>query len=957
MPISTTKKRPGDLALSPDVWATVLPDDRPRLTRVALWDPKAIGGLVDASSELIEVVLVDGNIHRVGAEILDMPDVIARFASLPRSAEVHDSLHAIALAVRFALDLSARGRLLPWITQDGYDSWRIGPIEPSDSGYLDRIIGAAHAAVYCAALDEAPDPDAAYRIESSVSVLTRLLDAVADSLVRSPAAALVSGNPAFADQHGLRIPHLRPWLTELVQPYAAGCRLMIGAVPPLEDDERITSDSPWWLEFSLRSAKDRSVIVSAEDLWREPAMATSVLGDDAESEFLMGLRQATLICPVLGSAMEEAAPSGLAIRPEDIPAFLDSIGDLAKAGIEVRWPGQSENATVDQRARVSATAPAGDLPPVLDLQSLLQVEWEVVINGQLLTQSELKELANAKRPVVRIRGQWVVLNDEQRRQLAEPPPMPSVPELLAASVAPRAKGTGDGELSFDIDTAATYRLRGAIAEASKAFGELRSPTPAVEPPGFAATLRDYQREGVGWLKSLASLGIGGVLADDMGLGKTVQILAFHAGIKGPTLVVCPTSVLTNWEREAAAFVPDAEVLRYHGPNRSLPEELTRNQIVLTTYGVIRSDAEALGDRTWNLVVADEAQAFKNPNSRTAKAMRLIDGNVRVALTGTPVENKLLELWSIISWALPDYLGSMAEFRRRFATPIERDDDDRARDMLQALISPIVLRRRKTDPGIAPELPDKVERNVVVPLTTEQITLYMAAADQGLEDLASSQDEISRQGMVLKMLTALKQITNHPANFLGESEPLAGRSGKLEELVDLLSVASDNGESTLIFTQYVQMGNLIVDHCTSQGFDIGFLHGSRTIKQRQEQVDAFQAGELPVLVLSLKAGGTGLNLTAASQVIHYDRWWNPAVEDQATDRAYRIGQDKMVTVHRLVTAGTVEDRIAAMLDQKRELAESVLAGGESWVANLSNDELAAMVRLDSPNVIGQSQEQF
>jgi len=505
----------------------------------------------------------------------------------------------------------------------------------------------------------------------------------------------------------------------------------------------------------------------------------------------------------------------------------------------------------------------------------------------------------------------------------------------------------DGEFSFEGDRSGSYRLRGAIAEASKMFSELRTPTPAVEPIGFKAQLRDYQREGVGWLRGLAQLGIGGVLADDMGLGKTVQVLACHAGIKGPTLVVCPTSVLTNWEREAAAFVPEAEVLRYHGPNRSLPDQLSRNQIVLTTYGVVRSDAESLAGRKWNMVVADEAQAFKNPNSRTAKSMRLIDGNVRVALTGTPVENKLLELWSIASWALPNYLGSMTEFRRWFATPIERDDDDSARASLQALISPLVLRRRKTDPGVAPELPEKLERNVVVPLTTEQITLYMAAADQGLEDLRSSKDEISRQGMVLKMLTSLKQITNHPANFLGETAPLAGRSGKLEALVDLLSLASDTNESTLIFTQYVQMGNLIVDHCTSQGFNVGFLHGSKSVTQRQQLVDAFQAGELPVLVLSLKAGGTGLNLTAASHVVHYDRWWNPAVEDQATDRAYRIGQEKVVTVHRLVTEGTVEDRIAAMLDQKRELAESVIGGGEAWVSTLSNDELAAMVQLKSP----------
>lgn len=950
--VPTSADRP---ALTPNLWATVLPDDRPRRTRIALWDPTTVDGLFETSLEPIEVVLVDGQVHRVGARLLEMPEVIERFGALARTADVHESLHAVALTVRFALDLCARGRLLPWITPKGFDSWRIGPIEPSDSGYLDRLAGATHAAVYCAAPTAPIQTDDGFRIQSPGTVLAQVLDAVADSMVRSPAAALVSGNPAFSDRDGLQIPHLRPWLTELVQPYAAGCRLMIGAVPPSDDTDTSDPDAPWWLEFALRSAKDRSVIIGAEDLWTQPAMAASVLGPDAESEFLIGLRQASLICPMLGAAMEEAAPAGVAVHPEDISGFLDSIGDLSKAGIEVRWPGQSENATVDQRARVTATAPPGDLPTVLDLQSLLEVEWEVVINGQTLTKTELKELARAKRPVVRIRGQWVVLTEDQRRKLAEPPPTPTVPEIFAAAVT--SDPTTPGEFSFEGDPAGAYRLKGAIAEASVMFDNLQSPTPATEPAGFTAELRDYQREGVGWLRGLTDLGIGGVLADDMGLGKTVQVLALHAGIKGPTLVICPTSVLTNWEREAATFVPGAELVRYHGSQRSLPSELDRNQIVLTTYGVVRSDAEALGERDWNLVVADEAQAFKNPNSRTAKSMRLIDGNVRIAMTGTPVENKLLELWSIGSWALPNYLGSMSEFRRRFATPIERDDDDRARRALQALISPIVLRRRKTDPGVAPELPEKLERNVVVPLTTEQVTLYMAAADQGLEDLASTSDEISRQGMVLKMLTALKQITNHPAHFLGETQPLAGRSGKLEQLVELLSVASDSGESTLIFTQYVQMGNLIVEHCTSQGFDVGFLHGSKTVAQRERLTEAFQSGELPVLVLSLKAGGTGLNLTAASHVVHYDRWWNPAVEDQATDRAYRIGQDKMVTVHRLVTEGTVEDRIAAMLDQKRKLADSVLTGGESWVANLSNEELAALVRLDSIQFSDDQGERF
>ncbi len=926
--------------IAPHLWVTFLPADRPRRSRIAIWDPKSVDGLYDQSLEPIEVALVDGQVHRVGAQVVPMAQALDWLAQLPRTDDAHQSFHALAMAVRLGLDLIARGRLLPWITTDGWDTWRLGPIEPVDASYMDRIADAMPPALHCEALER---PGDSARIAKPTVVLGQILDAVADCMVRTPAAAVVAGNPAFADAEGMRVPHLRPWLTELVQPYAAGCRLLVSAIPPSDEED---NKAPWLLDLGLRSSKDRSIVVSAEELWQAPAEAVAVLGDEAESEFLIGLRQASLICPVLGQAMDEVAPSSVIIHNDDVLSFLDAIPDLRNAGIEVRWPGQSGTATIEQRTRVSAAAPPGDLRSVLDLQSLLDVRWEVVLNGITLTHTELEQLAAAKRPVVKIRGQWVVLDESQRKRLSEPPPAPEIAQILsAAALAQSSDNPSSGLFSFEDEGVASMLLKGAIADAANDFTKLRNPEPMDEPSGLNATLRDYQRVGLGWMRSIVSLGTGGILADDMGLGKTVQVLALHAGVRGPTLVVCPTSVLTNWEREAAQFVPDATVIRYHGSSRSLPERLDPNTIVLTTYGVVRSDAEALGQRPWNLVVADEAQALKNPNSRTAKAMRLLGGSVRFALTGTPVENKLLELWSIASWVLPGYLGSMSEFRTRFAMPIERDGSQEARKRLQALVSTLLLRRRKTDPGIAPELPEKLERDLVVPMTKEQITLYKAVADQCLIDLRSADDEISRQGLVLKMLTALKQITNHPANYLRETEPLAGRSGKLEALTDLLSVAADVGEGTLVFTQYVQMGNLIADYCGSQGYEIGFLHGGCSVNERQRLVDQFQSGDLPVLVLSLKAGGTGLNLTAASHVIHYDRWWNPAVEDQATDRAYRIGQDKTVNVHRLVTAGTVEDRIAEMLTLKRDLAESVLAGGEAWIGNLSNDELAALIQFD------------
>ena len=365
--------------------------------------------------------------------------------------------------------------------------------------------------------------------------------------------------------------------------------------------------------------------------------------------------------------------------------------------------------------------------------------------------------------------------------------------------------------------------------------------------------------------------------------------------------------------------------------------------MVTSYGVVRTDTDRLAGTEWDLVVADEAQHAKNPRSRTAKAMREISTGVRIALTGTPVENNLSELWSILDWAVPGLLGPLATFRRTMALPIERDGDPKATERLQRLVQPFLLRRTKSDEGIAPELPAKIERDVIVPLSDEQITLYRATTEQVLAEVAGSKG-IDRRGLILKLLTGLKQITNHPAQYLGETTALDDRSGKLDALAELLTTAGAAGESTLIFSQYVAMAQLIVQHQRARGRSIELLHGALSIAARQELVDRFQRGDIEVLVLSLKAGGTGLNLTAATNVVHYDRWWNPAVEDQATDRAYRIGQTKAVTVHRIITEGTVEDRVADLLNAKRELAASITSAGESWIGDLDDGDLAELVEL-------------
>ncbi|HWD81786.1 MAG TPA: DEAD/DEAH box helicase, partial [Kribbella sp.] len=431
--------------------------------------------------------------------------------------------------------------------------------------------------------------------------------------------------------------------------------------------------------------------------------------------------------------------------------------------------------------------------------------------------------------------------------------------------------------------------------------------------------------------------------DDMGLGKTLQTIALHLHRGGPTLVVCPASLLGNWEREVQRFAPGTAVRRFHGTSRSLDD--AHDGFVLTTYGTLRRDAVRLAAHPWALVVADEAQRVKNPLSGTAKALRTVPAKARVALTGTPVENNLSELWAILDWTTPGLLGRLGTFRNQWATPIEADKDEEVAARLAKLVRPFLLRRKKSDPGIAPELPPKTETDQPVSLTREQAVLYEATFRELMDEVRAS-DRMARRGLIVKLLTGLKQICNHPAQYLKEPDDarLTGRSGKLELLDELLETILAEDGAVLVFTQYVAMARLLERHLTSRGIGAQLLHGGTPVPQREQMVDRFQAGEVPVFLLSLKAAGTGLNLTRAEHVVHYDRWWNPAVEDQATDRAYRIGQTRPVQVHRLIAEGTIEDRIAGMLAAKRELADAVLSGGEAALTELSDAELADLVEL-------------
>ena len=476
-----------------------------------------------------------------------------------------------------------------------------------------------------------------------------------------------------------------------------------------------------------------------------------------------------------------------------------------------------------------------------------------------------------------------------------------------------------------------------------------------ESPEFVGELRHYQRRGLSWLQFLAKLGLGGVLADDMGLGKTATTLAHLLERPGPHLVICPLSVVRNWKRESERFTPKLDVVIHHGATRSKTlaspdSELfvtnLERQLVITTYGLLPRDLEHLGSVKWSTVVLDEAQMVKNPNTKAAKAVRLLDAEQKLALTGTPVENRLSELWAILDAVNPGLLGSLTKFRDKFGTPIERHHDLEAAARLRRMTQPFVLRRTKADKRLLPDLPDKIEQIAYAKLTKEQATLYQKIVDQLLHD-AEQESGMKRRGLVLAALMRLKQVCNHPAHALKDGSRLAGRSGKLTRFDELVTDLLDQGERALVFTQFREMGELLRQHVSEQfGFDAPFLHGGVTRTRRDSMVDEFQDGSgPPLLLISLKAGGTGLNLTAASQVIHYDRWWNPAVEDQATDRAWRLGQERTVNVHKMVCEGTVEERIGQVIDDKRKLADAVVGTGEAWLSELSTNDLRDLVVLD------------
>ncbi|MFE3650327.1 DEAD/DEAH box helicase [Streptomyces sp. NPDC059101] len=958
----------GDLIAAVEGCAAVfLPAPTPRAGTVAFWRPDG-GPLPDAAAggegepggvvTRLAVARRHGNGARsrtVPALVLTLTEAVPVLVRARRAPDAHPAAACWGAATLHALHLAARGRLLPGLTGDDTDAWRAGPLDPDDVAHLRAIAAAMPGEAYAAPLPgsrplQLPDP---------FGLVRQFVDAVVDTLPRTPAAALVAGAP-FAATAPQYLPAAREWAAEVAAGVDAGVRLSLRLdLAPHQlfdtagEGDGATTDGGPESEagggpaahagaeerraaaavLQVHSLTDPTLMVDARQLWE--GEAPDAFGPRSHADTLLALRRAARVWPPLDRLLERPVPDVLPLSEDELSELLgEAAPRLGAAGVAVHWPKELSRGLTATTVLRPAPGSAADGFGFFDAGALAQFRWQVAMDGVPLSEAEMDILAEAHRPVVRLRDQWVLIDPAlvrkaRKRELGYLDPARALAATLDGST------EVDGEEVEVVPLGALAALRGRLTTRAR---------PLPQPPGLRATLRDYQLRGMAWLDTMVSIGLGGCLADDMGLGKTITVIALHLHRRptAPVLVVCPTSLLGNWQREIERFAPGTPVHRFHGAGRSL--DGVHSGFVLTTYGTMRSSAAALAGRTWAWVVADEAQHVKNPRSSTARALRGINAPARIALTGTPVENNLSELWALLDWTTPGLLGPLKTFRALHAREVEGGEDPRAAERLARLVRPFILRRKKSDPGIAPELPPKTETDHPVPLGREQAALYQAVVRETLARIEGAEG-MARRGLVMKLLTALKQICNHPAQYLKETAPgLAARSGKLELLDELLATILAEGGATLVFTQYVGMARLLERHLAGRGIPSQLLHGGTPVAEREKMVDRFQSGRTPVFLLSLKAAGTGLNLTRAGHVIHYDRWWNPAVEEQATDRAYRIGQTQPVQVHRLITEGTVEDNIAQLLAAKRALADAVLSGGESALTELTDAELADLVSL-------------
>ena len=622
---------------------------------------------------------------------------------------------------------------------------------------------------------------------------------------------------------------------------------------------------------------------------------------------------------------------------------------LQKAQIEVILPKELVNVVVP-RASINAKVKASrskDLADIFNntssskiaLDDILDFSYEIAIGNEKISLEEFNKLVENSTGLVKYKNKYVLVDKDESKKIFEQIAKANLKSLSRMELIHASMSGQLYQYDFDYDSAF-----------ARVIQDFTKPVDVTPPADLKGELRPYQMTGLKWLWTNVSKGFGVCMADDMGLGKTIQVISLILKMKEeksldkPVLVICPTTLIGNWMKELQMFAPSLDAVVYHGAERQLD---VRHDVILTTYAIMRIDVEELKKQQWGMVIVDEAQNIKNPDTAQTLAIKMLKSDVKVAMTGTPVENRLTELWSIFDFINTGYLGSLRDFQKSYAIPIERFKENSRAAKLKMSISPFVLRRLKTDKHVITDLPEKMVINDYCYLSKSQAVLYEKTLNEMMEKI-SGFTGINRRGNIFKLITALKQICNHPYQFLKGGEMGKELSGKMDKCISTVQSILDNNEKTLIFTQYKEMGDIlckvISEECNTNPL---FFHGSLTVPQREELIDKFQNDDdTKVMILSLKAGGTGLNLTSATNVIHYDLWWNPAVEDQATDRTYRIGQDKNVMVHRMITLGTFEEKIDEMLKSKKELADLAVYEGEKIITELSDEEIYQIFTLSA-----------
>ncbi len=951
----------------------------------------------------------------------------------------HEARWWSALA-QFTHDLVADQRVIPTVFQERsgamFAAWRPWLHDAPNHARFTALVQCTPALVRAAEGATSPSTVAEQSMGAFVDVAVRdilVTENYADALDgrdpdRDSHVAWLAGllgatctvqQPASAETSIVRT--ARQWIANL-EDVGEGreMRLLLQLLEPapelLPTPDGHEDDHPWRLVFGLVSSDSPPIVVDADALWTRATGGRGGRGNSPQETqklcdlLLQELGRASRLYPKIEEALDEGAPTGLELRTTEAYQFLrDFRPVLQEAGFDVLapdWWGQNASRLgarllIDSEPTGDGGGADGDRSRSgIGLHSLVNYSWQIALGDTPLTLEAFQALAKKGIPLVRIGGRWIEIRPEDlERGVKFLKENGGGQTTLVEALRLAHTDAADGALPvLGLDT------KGWVAEVFGPSDSTEKLNLVEQPERFQGTLRPYQRAGVSWLAFLERYGMGACLADDMGLGKTIQLIALLQHERqvatdgervGPTLLVAPMSVLGNWHRELTRFAPELVVNVHHGLERPQGERFLhltqRADVVVTTYALVTRDRDLLHQVEWRRVVLDEAQHIKNPPTKQTAAIRSLRTRFRVALTGTPVENRLSELWSIMEFCCPGYLGTQNDFRRRFALPVERHRDKRQAERLRQLVRPFILRRLKTDPKVISDLPPLVETRQQIPLTPEQASLY----EQVVNDMLKRVDQaegIRRRGLVLSALVKLKQICNHPAHFLREGMPetvrddeplegqengegegngaaprkaaperrtiivpkgvptadrLSGRSGKSIRLLEMLEEVVAANDRALIFTQYRQMGHLLVQ-MIRQDLDVEaiFLHGGTPQAKRDQLVQRFQTedGTTPIFILSLKAGGVGLNLTAANHVFHYDRWWNPAVENQATDRAFRIGQMRTVNVHKMISVGTLEERIDQMIEQKTELASQIIGSGEQWLTELNTSQLRDLLTL-------------